>query len=236
MRSFVHSAMVWLGITDDDIELDRPVMDSSQARSSGRDFGSAAYAEPRYPEEDFASVGASPRSERSASQGSSRLSSTQMQNPAFNPVQVVQGSHGRDAGIPREQAPRRRSSEHSPFPPSENIEEPTQVMDKIASINHVIKPLKADGPKVHLAVPSKFADVQEIADHMKGGRPVIVNIEGLEKEISRRVIDFCSGLTYALGGKIRKVAEQVYLITPSKVEVTEEDMERITERAVFRGN
>jgi cell division inhibitor SepF len=70
---------------------------------------------------------------------------------------------------------------------------------------------------------------------MIGGRPVIVNIEGLEAKVYRRIIDFCSGLTYAVGGKIRKVGEQVYLLTPSKVELADEEMERITERAVFRG-
>ncbi len=216
MASVVHKAMVWLGITDDDEELEMPITRSQQYREPRSEYNLAQ--EPRFREEALAYA------------GSARVGEERRQQPR---VQV----------FTQDPPPMRESytyPETHPTPHKESsakkveeVDEPTQVIEHRSP---VVRPLKSDGPKVHLAVPSKFADVQEIADHMKGGRPVIVNIEGLDTGVSRRVIDFCSGLTYALGGKIKRVAEQVYLITPAKVEVTEEDMERITERAVLRGN
>jgi FtsZ-interacting cell division protein YlmF len=216
MASVVHKAMVWLGITDDEEELEAPVIRSQQYREPRSEYNLGQ--EPRVREEAFAYAGASRAAEE-------RKPQSRVQLLTQEPLQVKE-----PYTYPAPQMP---SSQELHSKVREVQEEPTQVFERRSN---VVRPLKSDGPKVHLAVPSKFADVQEIADHMKGGRPVIVNIEGLDTSISRRVIDFCSGLTYALGGKIKKVAEQVYLITPAKVEVTEEDMERITERAVLRGN
>jgi cell division inhibitor SepF len=63
--------------------------------------------------------------------------------------------------------------------------------------------------------PRDFNQAQEVADHFKAGIPVIVNLEGADREMSRRVIDFTSGLCYALGGTMEKVGTGVYLLKPA---------------------
>jgi cell division inhibitor SepF len=62
--------------------------------------------------------------------------------------------------------------------------------------------------------PRRFDQAQEVADRFKEGQPVIMNIEGTEREVARRLIDFASGLCYALDGSMEKVATGVYLLRP----------------------
>jgi cell division inhibitor SepF len=63
---------------------------------------------------------------------------------------------------------------------------------------------------------------------------VIVNLQLSDNELGRRMIDFCSGLTYALGGSMERVADHVFLLTPSNVEVTAEERTRLQERGLFQ--
>jgi cell division inhibitor SepF len=91
-------------------------------------------------------------------------------------------------------------------------------------------------PKVHVVSPRDFPDAQEIGDVFKGGSPVIVNMPGGNRELTRRLIDFCSGVTYALGGSMDKVAELVFLLTPSNVEVPAEERRRLVDRNLYRGD
>ncbi len=63
--------------------------------------------------------------------------------------------------------------------------------------------------------PRNFNQAQEIADHFKDGIPVIVNLEGADREMSRRIIDFASGMCYALSGTMEKVGSGVYLLKPA---------------------
>jgi len=62
--------------------------------------------------------------------------------------------------------------------------------------------------------PRRFDQAQEIADRFKEGLPVIMNLENTERDVSRRLIDFASGLCYALNGSMEKVASGVYLLKP----------------------
>ncbi|MBO0732323.1 MAG: cell division protein SepF [Acidimicrobiaceae bacterium] len=95
----------------------------------------------------------------------------------------------------------------------------------------VMRPVAAmQSPKVQVVAPRRFADAQEIGDRFKGGQPVIVNLQNNERELARRMIDFCSGVTYALAGSMDKVADQVFLLTPSNVEVSAEEKRRLEER------
>jgi cell division inhibitor SepF len=86
---------------------------------------------------------------------------------------------------------------------------------------------------VHVVAPSVFAEAQEIGDLIRQSSPVIVNLQLSERDLARRMIDFCSGLTYALGGQMAKVADQVFLLTPSNVEVSPEERMRLQERGLF---
>ncbi|MDP6976733.1 MAG: cell division protein SepF [Acidimicrobiales bacterium] len=75
----------------------------------------------------------------------------------------------------------------------------------------------------HTISPSSFEEVQEMADRFVAEQPVIVNLQGVESDLSRRIIDFASGVCYGVGGEMEKVANQVYLLTPTNVEVSAED-------------
>jgi cell division inhibitor SepF len=87
--------------------------------------------------------------------------------------------------------------------------------------------------RVHLVLPRSFNDAQQIADRFKDGMPVILNLQGSDQELAKRLIDFSSGLTYALDGGMQRVADKVFLLTPRNVEVSAEERARMLERGGF---
>src|ERR671931_574202 len=87
--------------------------------------------------------------------------------------------------------------------------------------------------RVHLVLPRSFNDAQQIADKFKESIPVILNLQGADVELSKRLIDFASGLTYALNGGMQRVADKVFLLTPRNVEVSAEERARLLERGGF---
>jgi cell division inhibitor SepF len=87
--------------------------------------------------------------------------------------------------------------------------------------------------KVHLVLPRSFNDAQQIADRFKVGVPVILNLQSADQDLSKRLIDFASGLTYALDGGMQRVADKVFLLTPRNVEVSAEERARMLERGGF---
>src|SRR3954465_14071139 len=87
--------------------------------------------------------------------------------------------------------------------------------------------------KPHVVSPASFNEAQEVADKYKGLVPVIINLQNVDRDLSRRLIDFASGLCYGLGGAMEKVAHQVYLLTPSNVEVSPEERRRLQERGLY---
>lgn len=80
--------------------------------------------------------------------------------------------------------------------------------------------------KPQKVTPSGFNDAQEIADIFKRRQPVIVNLEDVDRELRRRLIDFSSGVCYGLGGSMERIAGNVYLLTPADVEVAQDDRRR----------
>ena len=80
--------------------------------------------------------------------------------------------------------------------------------------------------RVHLVLPRSFNDAQQIADRFKDSVPVILNLQSADTELSKRLIDFASGLTYALDGSMQRVADKVFLLTPRNVEVSAEERAR----------
>lgn len=71
--------------------------------------------------------------------------------------------------------------------------------------------------KVVVIQLQSFEDAKDIADHLKSKKPVVINLENLEKEVSRRVVDFLSGVVYGVDGNIQKVANGIFLIAPYNV-------------------
>jgi len=73
--------------------------------------------------------------------------------------------------------------------------------------------------KVHLAEPRVYAEAQDIAEHLKSKRAVVVNLQRIEKSQGLRIIDFLSGTVYALGGDIQRIGTDIFLCVPDTVEV-----------------
>jgi cell division inhibitor SepF len=108
--------------------------------------------------------------------------------------------------------------------------EPSVVTPRSSSV----RPLSADSAKVEVVAPSRFGDAKDIADCLKSNRPVIVNLQVAERDLQRRMIDFCSGVTYALSGEMEKVADQVFLLAPTNVKLSEEERQRLQARGFGR--
>jgi cell division inhibitor SepF len=87
--------------------------------------------------------------------------------------------------------------------------------------------------QVHLVIPKSFNDAQQIADQFKESIPVILNLQGTDNDLAKRLIDFASGLTYALDGGMQRIADKVFLLTPRNVEVSAEERARLIEKGFF---
>jgi cell division inhibitor SepF len=74
--------------------------------------------------------------------------------------------------------------------------------------------------KIHAIEPRSYAEAQSIADKFKAGQPVIMNLTATDGELSKRLLDFASGLTYGLDGGIQKVSDKVFMLTPRNVDVS----------------
>ena len=86
---------------------------------------------------------------------------------------------------------------------------------------------------MHVVTPRSFNDAKSIADEFKRSKPVIINLQSTDRELSKRLIDFASGMTYALGGGMQRVSQGIFLLTPANVEVSAEEKARILEGGFF---
>ncbi len=110
----------------------------------------------------------------------------------------------------------------SPAAPSSRSSRPTR-----------LRAAEAGRSSVHLVLPRSFNDAQQIADKFKDSVPVILNLQSADNELSKRLIDFASGLTYALNGSMQRVADKVFLLTPRNVEVSAEERARMLDKGGF---
>ena len=119
-----------------------------------------------------------------------------------------------------------------PPPRPSGRESPSGVSMTRPAVVRTIGP--ATAARVHVVVPSSFNDVQEVGDRLKTNQPVILNLQAIAAELRRRLVDFSSGLAYATGGTMARVADRVYLLTPSNVEISQEEKERLQARGLFQ--
>jgi cell division inhibitor SepF len=138
--------------------------------------------------------------------------------------QVEESSRRRD----RHNVRRLPSSAESEGWESEDAPPPSR--DRSSRLRSVTAPAPA---KVHLVAPRAFNDAKQIADRFKAQIPVIINLQSADTELSKRLIDFASGLTYALDGSMQRVADKVFLLTPRDVELSAEERVRAMERGGF---
>jgi cell division inhibitor SepF len=87
--------------------------------------------------------------------------------------------------------------------------------------------------RVHLVIPKSFNDAQQVADKFKDSVPVVLNLQGVENDLSKRLIDFASGLTYALDGGMQRIADKVFMLTPRNVEISAEERAQLIEKGFF---
>lgn len=128
-------------------------------------------------------------------------------------------------------SPRRREREFDDWTePTVQREEPRARLRRVDAAPSPVGPAPAS---VHLVVPRSFNDAQQIADKFKESVPVILNLQSSDAELSKRLIDFASGLTYALEGGMQRVADKVFLLTPRNVQVSAEERARLLERGGF---
>ncbi len=87
--------------------------------------------------------------------------------------------------------------------------------------------------KVVIMQPGSFEEARDVCDHLKSKKPVIVNLETIEKDIAQRIVDFLSGSIYALDGSIQKVSNAIFIIAPSNVDLLGDCREELKAKGMF---
>lgn len=91
---------------------------------------------------------------------------------------------------------------------------------KASKKNNLVNLANSQKPiKVIVVEPYSFDDAQQIADHLKNRKPVVVNFENTDKDVAKRMVDFISGTTYALSGNIQKIGNNIFFCVPSNVDI-----------------
>ncbi len=144
-----------------------------------------------------------------------------------------------DAGPADEpyERPRRQAAAAAPASPRRRGDEYEEIFADDGG-SSALRPVAADpggfgDVRVHLVLPKSFNDAQQMADRYKDGTPVILNLQGVETDLSRRLIDFASGLTYALDGGMQRIADKVFMLTPHNVELSAEQRQQLLEKGFF---
>lgn len=90
--------------------------------------------------------------------------------------------------------------------------------------------------KVVVVTPESFDEAKDIAEHLKQKKPVVINLEGVEKEIARRIVDFLSGAVYSLDGNIQKISTGIFLVAPYNVGIMGDFKDELRNKGVFPWN
>ena len=163
-----------------------------------------------------------------APRGFSAATRVEPRTPDYEPADEFSGGMSRVRTIPRESAVPSQAR-----PATSNVAPRPQAV-RAMPVDSTLQPIASAPGRVHVVAPSRFGDAKEIADRLKDNRPVIVNLQMAERDLQRRMIDFCSGVTYALSGEMEKVADQVFLLAPTNVKVSDEERLRLAERGFGR--
>jgi cell division inhibitor SepF len=150
--------------------------------------------------------------------------------PYPEPEVEMQDSYRERPNVRRLERTRRRRDEFDDIFADDPVERRTTTLRPVAP-----RPGNGRGGdvRVHFVAPRNFNEVQDVADKFKDAIPVILNLQSADHDLSRRVIDFASGLTYALDGGMQGIADKVFLLTPRNVEVSAEERARLIEKGFF---
>lgn len=219
MASMWHKAMVYLGLGPDD---EYEEYDTANERRPAP-TGSVA----PHKEQSIVTTRAAGSSRGTPGQRAPGTSARGGDDSDRRPVQRPAGSQRSPERPPPPPAGREEVSAVRPLPAPGKPEVPAAAKQRT-----VVRPVPAaTAAKPHVVSPSSFNNAQDVADKFKLGQPVVLNLQGVDRELARRLIDFSSGLCYGLSGHMEKVAHQAYLLTPSSVEVSPEDRRRLSGRS-----
>jgi len=213
MATFLRKAMDYLGLQDDD--------DYGDAEYD--DYGDADATDPR----EHAEPGADPPRRQGP--------------PEYQPS----GPEPRYTRAPRDQRDHREpqdgprnlrdtARDFAGEPTVRTMPRDDQPSGVAMSRPAVVRHMPTTAARVHVIDPRGFNDAQEVGDRLKANQPVILNLQGVSRDLQRRVIDFSSGVAYGVSGSISRVADQVFLLTPSNIEVAQEEKERLQARGLYR--
>ena len=150
------------------------------------------------------------------------------EEPAYEPEAELEDRYRERPNV-RRLSTRRRRDEIDDIFADDSSERRTSVLRPVARGENG----RSGEVRVHLVIPKSFNDAQDVADKFKDSIPVIINLQGSESDLSKRLIDFASGLTYALDGGMQRIADKVFLLTPRNVEVSAEERARLIEKGFF---
>lgn len=105
--------------------------------------------------------------------------------------------------------------------------------EEIRQNNKVVNIHATTQLQVVLVKPERFEDASSIADHLNSKRTVVLNLESTDKIVSRRLVDFLSGVAYANNGQIKKVANSTYIITPYNVGIMGDLIDELENNGVY---
>ena len=201
MAGVFQKAMVWLGLAPDD-EYDDYPYEGPLRQGPGPARQGPAQAAPQQ-----APRGGAPGSPRGQGRPQ-RPSPPPEEDPFASP-----SAAGRPSGAVR-QLPARGALQNDPRS-VRGQETPT------------VRPMRPTSAKPSVLKPESFDDAKDIADRFKASQPVVMDLNGLERELARRLIDFASGICYALGGHMERVRAGAYLLTPADVDVSDDERRRL---------
>ena len=115
----------------------------------------------------------------------------------------------------------------------DEADEPAQPRETVSKKNKVVNIHATTQLQVVLVKPERFDNATEIADHLNEKRTVVLNLESANKETARRLVDFLCGVAYANGGKIQRVANSTFIITPYNVDMMGEILDELESSGVF---
>jgi cell division inhibitor SepF len=149
------------------------------------------------------------------------------EEPAYEPEAELEDRYRERPNVRRLGTRRRRDDFDDIFADDDDVRgsRPTTVLRSVRNGRGDVR--------VHLVIPKSFNDAQQVADKFKDQIPVVLNLQGVENDLSKRLIDFASGLTYALDGGMQRIADKVFMLTPRNVQISAEERAQLIEKGFF---
>ena len=121
-------------------------------------------------------------------------------------------------------------------PPAGSRWRPANVEARVESVTvapSTVRQVPGQGTEAEIITAVDFADAQQLADHLRVRRPVVLDLRETEPDTVRRLIDFASGITYALDGTMQKVAQGVILVAPARTSLSDDEVQRLAELGLY---